>query len=156
MDTKYDGHTWCKVIITNIKNNFGLSFRKARHLGHLWCLHDDCENFVHIGSCNEIFWCNECTHIPIVGQMALSPFASSFACKFYHFPPLCVVDCLRWIYYVVLDYQQSLDWLFISGSTSILWWMASAKSLWTRLKGWSQRRSIACQICENIYDFIGC
>jgi hypothetical protein len=43
------------VITTHIKNNFGLNFRKARCLGHLWCLHDDCENFVHIGSRNEIF-----------------------------------------------------------------------------------------------------
>ncbi len=55
MDRKYDGHAWCKVITTHIKNNFGLNFRKARCLGHLWCLHDDCENFVHIGSRNEIF-----------------------------------------------------------------------------------------------------
>ncbi len=23
MDRKYDGHAWCKVITTNIKNNFG-------------------------------------------------------------------------------------------------------------------------------------
>jgi hypothetical protein len=89
MDTKYDGHAWCKVITTNIKNSFGFNFSKACHLGHLWCFHDDCENFMRIGSGNEIFYCDECTHIPIVGQKALSPFASSFACKFYHSLP-CV------------------------------------------------------------------
>ncbi len=59
------------------------------------------ENFVHIGSHNEIFWCGECTHIQVVGQMALSPFVSSFACKFCHSLPLCVADYFRWIYYVV-------------------------------------------------------
>ncbi len=55
MDRKYDGHPWCKVITTNIKNNFGLSFQKAHCLGHLRCLHNDYENFMHIGSRNEIF-----------------------------------------------------------------------------------------------------
>jgi hypothetical protein len=93
MDRKYDGHVWCKVIITNIKNSFGLSFKKARCLGQLRCLHDDYENFVSIGFHNEIFWCGECTHILVVGQMALFPSASSFACNFFHFLPLCVVDC---------------------------------------------------------------
>ncbi len=42
MDRKYDGHAWCKVITTNIKNNFGLNFKKVHCLGHLQCLHDDC------------------------------------------------------------------------------------------------------------------
>jgi hypothetical protein len=35
MDRKYDGHVWCKVITTNIKNSFGLSFKKACCLGDL-------------------------------------------------------------------------------------------------------------------------
>lgn len=35
MDINYDGHVWSKVIITNIKNSFGLSFKKACCLGHL-------------------------------------------------------------------------------------------------------------------------
>ncbi len=38
MDKKYDGHAWCKVIMTNIKNNFGLKFRKIYWLGHLHCV----------------------------------------------------------------------------------------------------------------------
>ncbi len=101
MDRKYDGHPWCKVITTNIKNSFGLNFRKAHCLSHLWCLHDDYENCMHIGSCNENFWCDECTHILVVVQMALCPSTSSFPCKFCHFTPPCVVDCLGWIYYVM-------------------------------------------------------
>jgi hypothetical protein len=101
MDRKYDGHKWCKVITTNNKNSFGLSFRKARWLGHLQCLHDDCDNFVGIGSRKEILWCDECTHILMLGNMAFFAFASSFACKFYHFFSLCVADYLGKIYYVM-------------------------------------------------------
>jgi hypothetical protein len=35
MDKKYDGHAWCKLVTTNIKNSFRFSFRKACCLGHL-------------------------------------------------------------------------------------------------------------------------
>jgi hypothetical protein len=38
MDKKNDGHAWCKVITTNIKNSFGPSFRKIHCLGHLHCV----------------------------------------------------------------------------------------------------------------------
>ncbi len=34
VDIKYNGHAWSKVIITNIKNSFGLCFKKACCLGH--------------------------------------------------------------------------------------------------------------------------
>jgi hypothetical protein len=43
MDKKYNGHDWCKVITTNINNSFGLNLRKARCLGHLHYVQDDCE-----------------------------------------------------------------------------------------------------------------
>lgn len=105
MDRKYDGRAWCKVITTNNKNNFGLSFKKARCLGHLHCVQNDYENFVCVGSYNEIFWYNECTHIPIVGQVALSPSASSLACKFCHVLLFCVSAYSGRIYYVVHRFQ---------------------------------------------------
>ncbi len=47
------------------------------------------------GSCNEIFWCDEYTHILNVGQLALFPSASLLGCKFFHAPPflsLIVMD----------------------------------------------------------------
>ncbi len=47
MDRKYDDHVWCKVITININNSFGLHFKKAPCLGHLWCLHDKRGSFVH-------------------------------------------------------------------------------------------------------------
>jgi hypothetical protein len=34
IDRKYDGHAWSKLVITNIKNSFGLNFKKAHCLGH--------------------------------------------------------------------------------------------------------------------------
>jgi hypothetical protein len=95
VDKKYDGHAWCKVITTNIKKKFGFSFRKVRCLGHLGCVQTDYENFVQFGSRNEIFWCDDCTHILVVGQMALSPFSSLLGCKLCHalpFVSLIVVD----------------------------------------------------------------
>ncbi len=35
MDRKYNGHAWSKLVITNIKNSFGFSVKKAYYLGHL-------------------------------------------------------------------------------------------------------------------------
>jgi hypothetical protein len=54
MDKKYDGHAWSKVIITNIKNSFGLSFKKAHCLGHLRYVKTDCDYLVHSRAWNEI------------------------------------------------------------------------------------------------------
>jgi hypothetical protein len=65
------------------------------------CVQDDYNNFIHFGSCNQIFWCNECVHIPMVGQMQPISTTSSLGCKFCHVPPLCVNDCIGWIHYVV-------------------------------------------------------
>jgi hypothetical protein len=79
------------VITTNIKNSFGLSFRKVRCLGHLWCLHDNYENFVHIGSHNENLlmgwvhtysnhWCNGTILIHFLLCMKILLF-SSLVCR---------------------------------------------------------------------------
>jgi len=106
MDKKYDGHAWCKVITTNIKNNFGFSFKKAHCLGHLCCVQDNYENFVHIASHNEMFWCSEYTHILVIGQITMSPSTLSFVCKFCHVPPICVMDYNGRIYYGVHRLQS--------------------------------------------------
>jgi hypothetical protein len=67
MDRKNNGHAWCKVITTNIKNSFGLTFKKIHCLGHLCCVQDDCDNFVHSAFYNETFWCGESVHILVIG-----------------------------------------------------------------------------------------
>jgi hypothetical protein len=70
-------------------------------LGHLRFVQNDYEHFVHFAFHNEIFWCNECTYIPVVGQMAMLPSTSSLGCKLDHAPPLCVIDYSGRIYYVL-------------------------------------------------------
>jgi hypothetical protein len=55
MDRKYNGHVWCKLVTTNINFLFGIKLRKVHCSGHLWCVHDDCENFLFFASCNETF-----------------------------------------------------------------------------------------------------
>ncbi len=35
IDRKYNGHAWSKLVTTNIKNMFGLRFKKVCSLGHL-------------------------------------------------------------------------------------------------------------------------
>ncbi len=55
MDKKYDGHAWCKLVTTNIKNSFRFSFKKARCLGRLHYVQDDRENFVCFNIRNETF-----------------------------------------------------------------------------------------------------
>ncbi len=69
MDRKKDGHAQCKVITTNIKNNFGLNFKKTCCLGHLCCVQDDCEIFVRFAFHNGTFRCSENIHILVVGQL---------------------------------------------------------------------------------------
>ncbi len=34
MDRKYDGHAWCKLQTSNIKNAFGLGFKTTKCLGY--------------------------------------------------------------------------------------------------------------------------
>ncbi len=47
MDHKYNGHVWCKMKTSNIKNNFGLGCKNTWCLRHLCCLNDFCEHFLH-------------------------------------------------------------------------------------------------------------
>jgi hypothetical protein len=54
---------------------------------------------------NEIFWCSECVHIPILAQMIMIPSASSPGCKICDTPPFCVAGCSGQIYYVVCRLQ---------------------------------------------------
>ncbi len=54
---------------------------------------------------NETFWCGECTHIPILGQMTMILSSSLLGCKSFHFPPFYLIDCDGRIYYVVHKLQ---------------------------------------------------
>ncbi len=69
-------------------------------------MQDDCENFVRFAFRNERFWCGECAHILILGQMIMILFASLLGSKFCHAPPFCVANCNGQIYYVVHRFQS--------------------------------------------------
>ena len=43
MSKQYDGHTWCKTMTTNIKNEYGLTYRKSSCTGHLQCPNMSCD-----------------------------------------------------------------------------------------------------------------
>ncbi len=107
MDRRYNGHAWSKLVTTNIKKLSKFSFRKAYCLHHLWCVQDDCGNFVRSTTHNETFWCGECPHILVLSQVTMIP-SSSLGCKFCHSPRFCVIDCDRQIYYVVHRFQSML------------------------------------------------
>jgi hypothetical protein len=42
MDRKHDGHLWCEMKTTNIKNDYALTFKQATCVGHLHCMVEDC------------------------------------------------------------------------------------------------------------------
>ncbi len=88
------------------KFNFELSFMKVQCLDHLHCVWDDSEHFVHFAFHNEFFWCGECTHVLVIGQLVMFPSASLLGCKFYHVFPLHVTNYNGWIYYVVHRFQS--------------------------------------------------
>ncbi len=72
MDKKHDGHAWC-VKMTNIKNNFNLTFWRACCLGHLQCRNDG-YNFFLLNKCrNEITRIGDVVHDLQGGHFAPSP-----------------------------------------------------------------------------------
>jgi hypothetical protein len=93
MDRKYDGHAWCKVKTSNIKNNFGLGFISNKCLGHLHCDNDSCEHFLHFFVQNKISWTGDSTQIPLIGQFASRPLVCTIVCRFCVASPLCVNTC---------------------------------------------------------------
>jgi hypothetical protein len=59
---KYDGHSWCKVKTTNIKNDFNLTFHMTSCLGHLECQNHFYNYLVLNGNPNEIAWISDTIH----------------------------------------------------------------------------------------------
>ncbi len=97
MDRKNDGHAWCKVKTTNIKNDFNLIFWKARCLGHLQCQNDGYDFFLLNKCTHEIAWIGDIVHDLQGGRFALGP---PF-CKIYNTALLCVNLCAVRMYYIM-------------------------------------------------------
>ena len=102
MDKRYDGHLWTKTITTNIKNDFGLSFRSSTCVGWLRCSNKECDFLKRVP---KIFEVNEtefegCTLQAFVMDQP-PPSDSTLVCKVCKEPPSCVATCEAKIYYVV-------------------------------------------------------
>jgi hypothetical protein len=96
---------------------------------------DACENFLHPTSCNETFWCGECAHILVIGQMIMIPYASLVGCKFCHDFPFYVVDYSGQIYYVVHKLQSMSRAMIHVGVHNHPVAMESVGNLLRRLEG---------------------
>ena len=80
MDEMCDGHPLCTTKITNIQNNFGLSFRRSTCTGYLQCPNDYCDYMHHNGGLwNNTEWAGS-TPLPFfVGNVP--PIRSTIKCK---------------------------------------------------------------------------
>jgi len=64
---RYNGHIWCKVKTTNIKNSFGLGFKSTKCLGHLQSQNDYCFLFNRLSVHNKVNWNGDLSQVLIVG-----------------------------------------------------------------------------------------
>ena len=99
MSKQYDGHAWCRTMTTNIKNDFGLTYRKSTCTGHLQCPNPTCDyKCRNEGRTNQTEWSGLAfTPFPINGAPSNK---STLACKLCRSPPICIALCDARIYYV--------------------------------------------------------
>jgi hypothetical protein len=99
MDKRFDGHTWCRTITSNIHNSQGLTFRKSLCVGQLVCNNKSCDFFPRSSKHNETKWSGR-TNIPFkLGH--LPPPDSTIVCKVCKVLPICINFCHGRIYYVL-------------------------------------------------------
>ena len=102
MDRRHDGHAWTRTIMSNIKNDMGLTFRTSFCLGHLRCSNADCEYITRIhciSVSNEIEWDGVSSFTFEVGMHP--PKGSTLVCNICKSPPSCLAICPAKIYYVL-------------------------------------------------------
>jgi hypothetical protein len=99
MDKRFDGHTWCRTITSNIHNSQSLTFRKSLYVGQLVYNNKSCDFFARSSKRIEIEWSGR-TNTPFkLGH--LPPPDSTLVCKVYKVTPICVNFCSKHIYYVL-------------------------------------------------------
>ena len=101
MDKKYDGHVWCKTKTTNIKNDIGLTFRRAVCVGHIQCQNDVCSFFIRSSKRNDTEWDGFALNPFPIGPTSSTPTTSSLVCKICKLPPTCINTCPCRIYYIL-------------------------------------------------------
>jgi hypothetical protein len=99
MDKRFDCHTWCCTITSNIHNSQGLTFRKSLCVGQLVCDSKSCDFFARSSMRNETEWSGQ-TNIPF--KLGHLPRPNSIlVCKVCKVAPICVNFCPGRIYYVL-------------------------------------------------------
>jgi hypothetical protein len=107
MDKQFDGHTWCQSNTRNIQNEFDLSFRVARCVGHLRCDNSNCEYLTREGphdSINEKLWDGHAKK-PFLGHAP--SLDSTLVCKICKVPPTCLALCFAMMYWVTCNASTS-------------------------------------------------
>ncbi len=99
MDRKLNGHPWCVVKTTHIKNNYGLNFRQVVWVGHLCYVVEDCPSLLWDGKTNEVHWKGAIDDAFLPKHVL--PLDSIIVCKFCKTPISCVSIYDVKIYYVV-------------------------------------------------------
>ena len=99
MDKICDGHPRCTTKITNIQDDFGLSFQRSTCVCHLQYQNDHCDYMHRNGSMrNSTKWAGS-IHLPfVVGDVA--PAKSTFECKVCRSPLVCIALYHAHILYV--------------------------------------------------------
>ena len=101
MDKRYDGHSWCKLVTTNIHNSDNLKFRKSYCAGHLVCENANCEYLKRASKKNEIEWSGN-TVIPFTAS-GCPPKQSTLVCMVCKMPSTCLGACTARIYFAYSD-----------------------------------------------------
>ncbi len=99
MDRKYHGHSWCKVKMTNIKNDFNLHFHKTRCLCHLQCQNESCNYLILNGHPIGTAWINDIIlglikdHFTL-GSCPIAKFAMPCYIVLMHVQLACITSCI--------------------------------------------------------------
>jgi hypothetical protein len=99
MDKKYDGHFWCKIKTTNIKNNDGLKFKHSSYVGHVSCQNLQFVYYVKNDAYNETNWEGGTKNCIERGKELQNDIA--LLCRHCKFPLKCIARCLIIMYYVL-------------------------------------------------------
>jgi hypothetical protein len=130
MDKMYDGHPWCTTKITNIQNDFELSFRRSTCAGHLQCHNDYCDYMNRNGASGITLNgpVQLLSHLLWVTFLLLGPLLSVR----YVVPHLCALVCVMLKSFTSTPHPLECPELaFILVYMITLWPMAHAVSHWT-------------------------
>jgi hypothetical protein len=99
MDKRFDGHTWCHTITSNIHNSHNLTFRKSSYIGQLVCNNQICDFMFRSSKRNEIEWSGRTN--TLFNLRHSPPPDSTLVCKVCKVPPICNNFCNARIYHVL-------------------------------------------------------